>query len=115
MMPRARSAVAKGPSPSRTKVVSSFDSATCTAIGRCASRGDSARPAIADAGHGSRVERLRAGRVFQLANAADPCEKLGLVVLRPAAQMRELEMRVAIDEARHELRVGKLPRLDARR
>src|SRR2546426_750533 len=75
---------------------------------------DAARPAIADAGHRRLVKRLRAGRVFQLANAADPFEKLRFGVLRTAAEMRELQVRVAIDEPGHQLRVGKMQRVGAR-
>ena len=69
---------------------------------------DAARPAIANAGDRRLGERRHAGRLLQRANAPDPVEKLRLVVFRAAAQMRELEMRVAVDEPGHQLRVGEL-------
>src|SRR5690349_2113994 len=69
---------------------------------------DAARPAIADAGDRSLVKRFRAGGVLELSNAADPGEKLGLIVLDASTQVRELEVRVAIDEAGQQLRVGEM-------
>src|SRR5207302_11483952 len=69
---------------------------------------DAARPAIAAPVDRRIVERLRAGRRFELANAADPREKFRFVVLRTAAHMRELQMRVAVHETGNENRVRKL-------
>ncbi len=72
-------------------------------------------PAGTHAGHGCVVERLAGGRRFELADAPNPFYELGLDVLRPAAQMGELEMGMAIDEPRRELRIGKMERLHAAR
>src|SRR6266487_2909621 len=171
-MPRPRSAAANGPSPSRTNAVSSFDSATCTAIGsrsrrancatasysgpltvygacgetprtscevarrrsgptaasssamlaaHCAGSGPNTswytipRPAVADAGDRCLVKRLRARRLLQLANAADPREEFGFLVLHATTQVGELEVRVAVDETRQHLCIAKLDRLYATR
>src|SRR5439155_9078959 len=76
------------------------------ATARFGDAGDAARPAVADAGHRRLVKRLRARRLLQLANAPDPCEELGLVVLDPTTEMRELEGRMTADEARQQFGLG---------
>ncbi len=77
--------------------------------------GDAPRPAVADAGERRLVKRLRAGGLLELTNAADPREEFSFLVLHATTQVGELEVRVAVDETRHELGIAKLDRLSAAR
>src|SRR5439155_19687513 len=71
---------------------------------------DPPRPTSADPGHSRLVERLAAGRLLQLADAPDPLDELRPGVLGAAAQMRQLEVGVTVDEPRRELGIREMQR-----
>src|SRR5260370_42683802 len=63
---------------------------------------DAARPAVAHSRDRRLVERCSGRCVLELSNTTDPVDELGLVVPSTITQMRQLEMRVAIDDTRHQ-------------
>src|SRR5260370_39716331 len=71
---------------------------------------DTPRPAVAHSRDRRLVERFGARCVLELANAADPFDELRLVVPGTTTQVRQLEMRVAIDETGHQYVIWKFKR-----
>src|SRR2546422_122451 len=71
---------------------------------------DTARPAVAHSRNRSLVERCSGRCVLELSNTADPLDELGLVVLDTTTQPCQLEMRVTIDETRHQHVIWKFKR-----
>src|SRR5205085_6530569 len=73
--------------------------------------GHAPRPTIPHAPDRGLIELSITRLFFEVADAANPFHERGLVMLGAATEMRQLEVRVAVHEAGHELGVGKMQRL----
>src|SRR5437773_580519 len=109
-MPRARSASANGPVPSRTSIVSARDSARCTASGSASRPARSATARYSGSLTVYGALRRAGGRVggrgvLQRAERGDPGGEVALRVL--VGEVRQLEVCVCVDEAGDEAGVRK--------